>query len=302
MRSRFFSLDHMTVGCVVIAGLIEAAQQAVGGAPTILAALPAYLKDGFLNYVPLTLLTIAGALWIVKQSSAIRPQTGGASDVVAQIPPDTAQPKIKEVINQTFRNQEVALDGHAYFACTFEDCVFVYNFGPTGGFGPDYKWAGTRGLKGNDPRLQHLLHFLGSLGLLNPWIKPLYTPRQSSIVSEGSVKDEAEREIHLVLNDHTHPYWRGEHPAHKEAVQRMQKLYQIAYQDKAVVPSLPTPHRGDAAIDLVILNLSDRDQVPRERMVHGYVRPKGHPLHVFVFSSVSGLWYRQDNPIIDGEA
>lgn len=155
------------------------------------------------------------------------------------IPPDSALSKIEEVINQTFKNQEVLLDNHAYFACTFENCSFVYDFGPTGGFGPGCKFAGSRGIKGSDPRLQHLLQFLQSLGLLNPFLKPLYTPKNSTLIAEDSLEDEAQREIHIVLNSRDHPYWDEKKQGHKDAVERMQKLYQIAYPNGQSAPPAP---------------------------------------------------------------
>jgi hypothetical protein len=178
-----------------------------------------------------------GALSTASQLGWLRAHKGQFSS--ERIPPDAALPHIAEVVNQTFKNQEVFLDGHAYFACTFENCSFVYDFGPTGGFGPNCKFGGSRGIKGNDPRLQHLLHFLESLGLLNPFLKPVYTPKSAALVSEGSVEDEAQREIHMVLNNRDHPYWDANKAGHAEALERMQKLYQIAYPDK----SPPTPAR-----------------------------------------------------------
>ncbi len=181
---------------------------------------------GFLVFAGVLGIGLSLPSWIAlfrtpKGSTAVAPAVA--------IPPDTVLPKIEEIVNQTFRNQEVPLDNHAYFACTFENCSFVYNFGPTGGFGPGCKFSGSRGIKSSDPRLQHLLHFLESLGLLNPYLKPLYTPKTSTLIAEGSIEDEAQREIHLVLNDRDHPYWDEKKRGHKDSAERMQKLYRIAY-------------------------------------------------------------------------
>ena len=94
------------------------------------------------------------------------------------------------------------LDNHAYFACTFENCSFVYNFGPTGGFGPELQIFGSgEASKARIRAFSIYSHFLESLGLLNPYLKPLYTPKTSTLIAEGSIEDEAQREIHLVLND-----------------------------------------------------------------------------------------------------
>jgi hypothetical protein len=67
MRQVVLSWDHMAGASVVIAGVVEAAQQALGTAPKVLHALPAFVASGNWNYVPLGLITLAGLLWIVKQ-------------------------------------------------------------------------------------------------------------------------------------------------------------------------------------------------------------------------------------------
>ena len=59
-------LNAMAVGCVVIAGLVEAIQQALAGAPKVSDALPSVLVSPNLNYLPLTLISTAGLLWVIK--------------------------------------------------------------------------------------------------------------------------------------------------------------------------------------------------------------------------------------------
>jgi hypothetical protein len=224
-KGKLLSLDHMAVVCVVIAGVVEATQQALSNAPNVTTVLPTFVVSPNLNYVPLGLLTVAGFMWVVKQFQKVPAES---APVVEQIPPDPVAPQIEEVVNQPFKNQEVLLDGHAYFACIFENCSFVYNFGPTGGFASHCNFTGSRGIKSSDPRLAHLLHFMESLGLLNPFIKPLYTPKSVSMISEGSIEDEADKAIDMIMGDKGHPYWQGDHPQHKEAVEYVQKLHQIA--------------------------------------------------------------------------
>ncbi len=67
MRGKLFSLDHMAVGCVVIAGVIEATQQALTSAPRVSDVLPHLATSPNVNYLPLGLITVAAMLWIVRQ-------------------------------------------------------------------------------------------------------------------------------------------------------------------------------------------------------------------------------------------
>jgi hypothetical protein len=61
-------LNAMAIGCVVIAALVEAAQQALTGAPKVSAVLPTFLISPNVNYIPLILLSISGLLWVIKHS------------------------------------------------------------------------------------------------------------------------------------------------------------------------------------------------------------------------------------------
>jgi hypothetical protein len=73
-KGKFFSLDHMAVGCVVIAGVVEAAQQALTSAPKVSSVLPSFINSPNLNYVPLGLITLAGVLWVVNQFRDATPE------------------------------------------------------------------------------------------------------------------------------------------------------------------------------------------------------------------------------------
>src|SRR5712671_363556 len=55
----------MAVGCVVVAGIVEAGQQALKGAPDVSNLLPAFLNSEKLNYLPLILLIIGGFMWVL---------------------------------------------------------------------------------------------------------------------------------------------------------------------------------------------------------------------------------------------
>jgi hypothetical protein len=105
MRGNIFSLDHMAIGCVVIAGVVEAAQQALTGAPNVAHALPTFATSGNWNYVPLILLIIAGLAWVKKQLSrgGDAPRERSFSD---QIPTETA-PSLSHTSLQLSQPEEV---------------------------------------------------------------------------------------------------------------------------------------------------------------------------------------------------
>jgi hypothetical protein len=67
VKSELFSLDHMAVVCVVIAGVVEAAQQALISAPNVSRDLPQVFTSPNVNYLPFGLITLAGLLWVTNQ-------------------------------------------------------------------------------------------------------------------------------------------------------------------------------------------------------------------------------------------
>jgi hypothetical protein len=83
----------MTIGCVVVAGLIEAWQQAASGVP---ADVHIPRLQGFWHYVPLILLITAGVTWLIRrrkgdfvpqpQTSAVMPGIPTLSALLGQNP------------------------------------------------------------------------------------------------------------------------------------------------------------------------------------------------------------------------
>lgn len=130
----------MAVGCVVIAAFVEAAQQALIGAPKVSAALPAFVTNPNVNYGPLGLLIFAGLLWVIKQFQ--RKQVPSTKVVNSaeneEISADSPlvfrkgmlawrNSRTRQVANKEFVNQEVPLDGIEYIDCKFDRVTFVYN-------------------------------------------------------------------------------------------------------------------------------------------------------------------------------
>ena len=87
MRS-VFNLDGLAIGCVVIAGVTEAVEQALKDSPNVVARLPSFAVGPTLNYVPLGLLLLAGALWFWKQLRA--PAKADTTATATQSEPVTA--------------------------------------------------------------------------------------------------------------------------------------------------------------------------------------------------------------------
>jgi len=78
--------NAVTLGCIIIAALIEAWQQAAGSVPPS-TALPR-LQGGW-HYVPLILLIVAGVVWLLgrrKSATQLQLQTSGATAVTLGIP------------------------------------------------------------------------------------------------------------------------------------------------------------------------------------------------------------------------
>ena len=55
------------------------------------------------------------------------------------------------------------------------------------------------------------------------------TFNRQNIAHLGTSKEEAKEEYNRIMGDGAHPYWNGEHPSHKSAVDRMLKLQEIMH-------------------------------------------------------------------------
>jgi hypothetical protein len=93
-KGKLFSFDHMAVGCVVIAGVVEAAQQALIGAPNVSSALPSVFSSPELNYLPFGLITLAGVFWFVNQFRSPATSTTVMSSGIGQPKNDVFLPVV----------------------------------------------------------------------------------------------------------------------------------------------------------------------------------------------------------------
>ncbi len=72
MRISEQPFNVMAIGCIVIAGVLQAAQQALTSSPKIHLIIPWLNLSGNWNYIPLILITIAGLIFLLKQFGIIQ--------------------------------------------------------------------------------------------------------------------------------------------------------------------------------------------------------------------------------------
>src|SRR5271170_3550391 len=113
----------VTFGCIVIAGFIEAAQQAMKDAPNFTALFPRWMSGSFWNYLPLLLLCVGGAAWIVGRFLPSKPN---------QVQPNGdwreafRKPHFELITGHTFVNKSIGIDGKSFRDCVFENVSFVF--------------------------------------------------------------------------------------------------------------------------------------------------------------------------------
>ncbi len=75
----------VTVSCIVIAGVVEAVQQAINGAPDVRLHLPTFATSPNVNFVPLFFLVIAGVVWLLsRRDTSVQSSTATTTTASAQ--------------------------------------------------------------------------------------------------------------------------------------------------------------------------------------------------------------------------
>jgi len=99
--------DTVTLGCIVVVAIIEAWQEAASSVP---ASVKIPRLDGWVHYVPLALLLIAGVVWVFgrrKKAGSLQLQTSQPPAIVPGIP------ALSALLGQ---NPTVAFDAKKFFA------------------------------------------------------------------------------------------------------------------------------------------------------------------------------------------
>ena len=66
-------MGHLEIACLALAAIIMAVNQALKGAPALRSRLPAI--PGWVNYLPLALMIIAGGAWAIRATFPTTPKT-----------------------------------------------------------------------------------------------------------------------------------------------------------------------------------------------------------------------------------
>ena len=162
MRWRFW--DATAYSCLYTVALLEAVEEFIKPRPAISAHLPAVMTGDVVGYVPLLLITVASAIFIAKHWPW-RAVAAPAIDNKKALPWADPYPFIK-VIEQTFRNERVEVDGHSYLRCKFENVTFVLN-----GTAPfelqGCHFMGTRWVQSTNPIAEIAWALAVAVGLVN---------------------------------------------------------------------------------------------------------------------------------------
>jgi hypothetical protein len=111
---------------LLVGAVMVAYETALNTSPHIAAKLPSLAASG-LGFVPLALLILSGAVFLLQRLGVL--PHGGKGKTPEVYPfawrgPGTA---LIPVVREKFFNTKVLLDGHSYTQCTFENVTFVYN-------------------------------------------------------------------------------------------------------------------------------------------------------------------------------
>ncbi len=101
----------MTLGCIVIAALVEAWQQAATSVP---ASIHIPRLQGIWNYVPLTLLITAGVVWLISKRGKSHQLQVQTSQRPAQ--PSAIVPGIPTLSGLLGQNPNIDFDARKFFA------------------------------------------------------------------------------------------------------------------------------------------------------------------------------------------
>jgi hypothetical protein len=105
MEHKLGIFDRVTVGTIIGAGIIEAAQQALKDADQLKAIAPALNLSGGWNYVPLALISVGALSWLLKLSTRTR-----SKEVEALFQVDTLPEQVTKIPEErTFVSSSVKL-------------------------------------------------------------------------------------------------------------------------------------------------------------------------------------------------
>lgn len=197
MAHKIGALDGMAVGCVVIAGAFEAYQQALNGStPQTIGSLPsaiASLNTGRWNYLPLILLILGAALWVIRQLLPRQERSEGevlGPTIGRPIP--LPRPRLQvaegwtsfrpeEVSNRKYERSELLLDGTHFRNCTFTQMHLYYDgTAPIAFTDCQFDEQTRQGIASHSPSIAQWMEIIRHLGWLREDAKHTTMPLEET--------------------------------------------------------------------------------------------------------------------------
>jgi hypothetical protein len=113
--------DPAAVGCIFVAAIVEATEEALKRSPHVVAKMPEFLTTGLWAFVPLALVVVATILFVVRY---VLPKHRKAPEGSAA--EEWAKP-LPIVFRRTFKNETVLVDGSDFVECQFDQVTLEYN-------------------------------------------------------------------------------------------------------------------------------------------------------------------------------
>jgi hypothetical protein len=111
-------------GAIAVSAVLLAVDQGIRNSPELLAKATWVIKGRFWGFFPAVSILLATVILIANQFGVVSLRRSDNRDAFIKWPTPYAP---EFVINRTFHNQEVALDGFSYTGCKFYNVTFVYN-------------------------------------------------------------------------------------------------------------------------------------------------------------------------------
>src|SRR4051794_17438943 len=116
------AFDIATIGGLLTVAVIEALNEAW---KTEAHVSPSLLP--LFHYAPLAILVVLGLLWIGRSIWSFRPRLPHLTNPSFHFPTPNWHDPLTPIVNRTFRNETVELDGKNFVDCSFENVTFLYN-------------------------------------------------------------------------------------------------------------------------------------------------------------------------------
>jgi hypothetical protein len=124
--------DAVAYACAFVGAVTEAADAALKASPNLEARMPDLGLAAVVPFIPLTLLTIAGLIWLVRvfrstNSTGASPPMRRLSWIEEKFPTTDWDAPFVNVFGKEFKNEVVPVGGRDFIKCKFTNVTFLYN-------------------------------------------------------------------------------------------------------------------------------------------------------------------------------